>query len=70
MPRVLRGGHILAGGGLGGRRAELKYNTGLAYEALADWPAARASSKEALEVQPDYAAARIRLAKIENNLAE
>jgi hypothetical protein len=42
----------------------------LAYEALADWPAARASSKEALEVQPDYAAARIRLAKIENNLAE
>jgi hypothetical protein len=42
----------------------------LAYEALADWPAARASSKEALEVLPDYAAARIRLAKIENNLAE
>ena len=26
----------------GRRRAELNYNTGLAYEALADWPAARA----------------------------
>ena len=55
---------------LGRRRAELNYNTGLAYEAFADWPSARASYKEALEVQPDYGAARIRLVEIENNLAQ
>ena len=61
---------VSAGGGLGGRRAELKYNTGLAYGALADWPAARASYEEALDVQEDYAAARMRLVEIENNLAQ
>ena len=55
---------------IGRRRVELNYNTGLAYEAFADWPSARASYEEALEVQPDYGAARIRLVEIENNLAQ
>lgn len=54
----------------GGQGSELYYNAGLAHEALGDWRAARGSYEQALQIDSDYAPARLRLTQLRRRLGQ